>query len=51
MAEADSVQGKPGQANCVMCGETLDSWQEPKLKAFRLVISAKHRYPTLPALQ
>jgi hypothetical protein len=46
-AEATSVLGWPGEARCVICGALLDRWQEPKLKAFRLVIAAQHRYPTV----
>jgi hypothetical protein len=47
-AEATSVLGWPGEARCVTCGALLDRWQEPKLKAFRLIIAPEHRYPTLP---
>jgi hypothetical protein len=49
MAEATSLQGKPGQADCVICGALLARWQEPKLKAFRLVIAVENSYPTVPA--
>jgi len=47
-AEATSVLGWPGEARCVTCSALLDRWHEPKLKAFRLVIAAQHRYPTVP---
>jgi len=48
VAEATSVRGTPGQAKCAMCGELLETWQEPKLKAFRLVMSSEHRYARVP---
>jgi hypothetical protein len=31
-----------------MCGELIEAWQEPKLKAFRLVMSPEHRYARVP---
>jgi hypothetical protein len=48
MAEATSPHGGPGQADCVICGALLESWQEPKLKAFRLVMVVEHRYAKVP---
>lgn len=48
VAEAISVRGAPGQAKCVMCGELIETWQEPKLKAFRLAMSPEHRYARVP---
>ena len=49
MAEAVSVQGNPGQENCTMCGSLLARWNEPRLKAFRLVMAAEHRYARVHA--
>jgi hypothetical protein len=48
MAEAISLLGKPGQADCAICGALLAHWQQPKLKAFRLVIAVENSYPTVP---
>ena len=48
VAESISVRGMAGQAKCVMCGELMEAWQEPKLKAFRLVMSPEHRYARVP---
>jgi hypothetical protein len=48
MAEAVSVQGNPGQEKCSICGAVLAQWQEPKLRAFRLITPAAQRYPRVP---
>jgi hypothetical protein len=45
VAEAISVPGRPGQAECGVCGALLESWQEPKMKAYRLVLAPEHKYP------
>jgi hypothetical protein len=44
-----SAQGSPGRAECVVCGGLLESWQEPKMKAYRLVLAPEHKYPRIPA--
>jgi len=44
MAEAVSVQGNPGQEKCALCGGLLAQWHEPRLRAFRLIMPAAHRY-------
>ena len=49
MAEAVSVQGKPGQENCNVCGAMLAQWKEPSLRAFRLVMPTERRYASIPA--
>lgn len=49
MAEAVSVQGNPGEEKCVVCGVVLAQWHEPRLRAFRLVMAAEHRYARVPA--
>jgi hypothetical protein len=48
VAEAASLPGEPGEAHCVMCAALLEQWGEPKLKAFRLMMSAEHRYARVP---
>jgi zinc-ribbon domain len=48
VAESLSVKGRPGRAQCSVCGELLASWQEPKLKAYRLILPPQHKYPTVP---
>jgi uncharacterized Zn finger protein len=48
VAESISVKGSPGRAQCTVCGELLASWQEPKLKAFRLILPPEHKYSTVP---
>jgi len=48
VAEAASVPGEPGQASCAMCGNLLERWNTPKLRAFRLVMSPAHRYARVP---
>jgi hypothetical protein len=49
MAEAVSMQGKPGQENCAVCGAMLALWKEPSLRAFRLVMPNERRYASIPA--
>jgi uncharacterized Zn finger protein len=49
MAEAVSMQGKPGQENCNVCGAMLAQWKEPSLRAFRLVMPNERRYESIPA--
>jgi hypothetical protein len=49
MAEAVSVSGSPGEEKCVLCGAVLARWQEPRLRAIRLVMAAEHRYARVPA--
>ena len=44
LAEALTVDGPAGRQNCVVCGQTLASWDDHKLKAFRLVVSPEHKY-------
>ena len=49
VAESLSAQGSPGRAECTVCGNFLESWQEPKLRAYRLVMPLKHKYKPIPA--
>jgi hypothetical protein len=44
-----SAEGSPGRAECTICGQLLESWQEPKIKAYRLVLSPEYKYPHIPA--
>jgi uncharacterized Zn finger protein len=44
VAESITAKGKPGRADCIVCGGILDSWQEPRMIAYRLVSSAEHKY-------
>jgi uncharacterized Zn finger protein len=48
VAEAVSVKGSPGQARCSACGGLLASWDEPKLIAYRLMLSPRHKYLRVP---
>jgi hypothetical protein len=43
VAEAISVKGQPGRQHCSVCGDLIASWQEPKLRAYRLVLPPRHR--------
>ena len=45
VAESMSAKGSPGRAECTICGRLLEAWQEPKMKAYRLVLSPEHKYP------
>jgi hypothetical protein len=44
MAESTSAQGSPGRVDCTICGGLLDSWQTPRLRAYRLVLSPERKY-------
>jgi hypothetical protein len=44
MAESMSVEGSPGRVECSVCGGSLDSWQAPKLRAYRLVLPPERKY-------
>jgi ribosomal protein L32 len=48
MAEAVSVQGKPGEVRCALCGNLLARWDESRLRAFRLIMAVEHRYASVP---
>ena len=49
VAESTSVKGKPGRVECAVCMSLLDSWQEPKIKVHRLVLSGERKYHRVPA--
>jgi predicted Zn finger-like uncharacterized protein len=48
VAEAITVPGRPGEVRCTVCGAVLASWQEPRLRAYRLVIPIEHKYWRIP---
>jgi uncharacterized Zn finger protein len=48
VAESISAKGKPGRAECIVCGGLLDSWQAPKMIAYRLASPAEHKYSRVP---
>jgi hypothetical protein len=45
VAESISVPGSPGRAECSVCGALLEAWQEPRMKAYRLVLAPELKYP------
>ncbi len=49
VAESISAEGSPGRALCTVCGGVLESWQEPKLRVYRLVLAPELKYPHVPA--
>jgi hypothetical protein len=49
VAESMSVGGSPGRVECTVCGHFMESWQEPRLRAYRLVLSPELKYPRVPA--
>jgi hypothetical protein len=49
VAESFSAEGSPGRAECTVCGKLLESWQAPKLRAYRLVMSPERKYRHIPA--
>jgi hypothetical protein len=44
MAESMSVEASPGRVECSVCGGLLDSWQTPRLRAYRLVLPPELKY-------
>jgi len=49
VAESTSAAGCPGRAVCAICDAFMTSWQEPKLRAFRLVSQQpEDKYPRVP---
>jgi hypothetical protein len=44
VAESASAYASPGDANCAVCGHLLASWQEPRMRAYRLEMSPELRY-------
>jgi uncharacterized Zn finger protein len=47
VAESVSMKGSPGRAQCTICGELLASWEEPKLRAYRLILPSEHKYSSV----
>jgi hypothetical protein len=48
MAEALTIDGPAGRETCAVCGQTLASWDDHRLKAFRLVVAPESKYATVP---
>ncbi|CAN7583413.1 hypothetical protein LJR220_005348 [Bradyrhizobium sp. LjRoot220] len=49
VAESSLPIGGPGRVECTVCGQLLDNWQDPKLRAYRLVLSSEHKYRHIAA--
>ena len=49
VAESLSLSGSPGRAECSVCGGLLESWREPRMKAYRLILAPEHKYPRMTA--
>jgi hypothetical protein len=49
VAEAASMHGSSGEEKCVLCGAVVARWNEPRLRAVRLVMATEHRYTRAPA--
>src|SRR6516162_7266165 len=45
MAESVTIDGRPGQEDCHVCGNRLATWSDRNRRAFRLVLSSDHKYP------
>jgi hypothetical protein len=48
VAESTSIFGRPGWIECGVCNGLLESWQEPKVKAHRLVLPADRKHQRVP---
>ena len=48
VAESILMRGSPGRAQCTICGRLLASWEEPRLRAYRLTLAPDHKYPRIP---
>ncbi|MGC1558774.1 MAG: hypothetical protein WA820_02895 [Bradyrhizobium sp.] len=49
VAESSSAAGSAGRAECAVCGKLLESWENTRLRAYRLVIPLEHRGRPNPA--
>jgi uncharacterized Zn finger protein len=49
VAESMSAEGSPGRIECSVCGALLDSWQAPRLRAYRLVLPPERKYRNIVA--
>jgi hypothetical protein len=49
VAESISAEGSPGRAVCTVCGGVLESWQEHRLRVYRLALAPERKYPNVPA--
>lgn len=49
-AESNTLNGAVGEFVCVCCGEILESWSEPRERAYRLIASTERLYahPRVP---
>jgi hypothetical protein len=45
------IDGQSGVAliSCTVCGGVLQSWQEPRLRVYRLAVAPELKYPHVPA--
>jgi hypothetical protein len=43
-AESSTISGKPGEFHCGCCGVLLESWSEPRQRAYRLVTPTERLY-------
>jgi hypothetical protein len=39
VAQAETLQGEPGRATCIVCGDEFDRWDEPAVRVCRLVVA------------
>jgi hypothetical protein len=49
VAESTSAEGRANRAFGAVCGGLLESWKDRRMRAYRLVLSAEHKYPHIPA--
>jgi hypothetical protein len=45
VAESISASAGPGHANCSVCGKLLDSWQQSRMRVYRLELPPELKYP------
>jgi hypothetical protein len=43
-AESTTLKGASGRFACSACGELIESWDEPKKRAYRLIIAPERMY-------
>jgi hypothetical protein len=43
-AESNTLSGQAGEFACMCCGVVLESWNEPRRRAYRLVTSTERLY-------
>jgi hypothetical protein len=47
-AESASLAGEPGKFVCTTCGATVEQWEAPSKRAYRLIVAPEKAYLSVP---